>query len=40
MICYLTARRMNNLPITFPFTTGVKSYAITGGELLKYSDLN
>ena len=39
MICYLTARRMNNLPITFPSTTGVKK-AITGGELLKYSDLN
>ena len=39
MICYLTARRMKNLPITFPTTTGVKK-AITGGELLKYSDLN
>ena len=39
MICYLTARRINNLPITFPTTTGVKKATI-GGELLKYIDLN
>ena len=39
MICYLAARRINNLPITFPTTTGVKK-AMTGGELLKYNNLN
>ena len=39
MICYLTARRIKNLPITFPKTTGVKK-AITGGELLKFKNLN
>ena len=39
MICYLAARRIKNLPITFPSTTGVKE-AVTGGELLKYIDLN
>ncbi len=32
LIAYLTARKVNNLPITFPNTTGVK-YPIIGGKI-------
>lgn len=34
LICYLSARKLNNLPITFPKTTGVK-LPLTGGEIYK-----
>ena len=32
LIAYLSARKINNLPITFPNTTGVK-YPIIGGKI-------
>ena len=38
MICYLTARRIKQLPITFPTTTGVIKPSI-GGEVINYKEI-
>ena len=34
LISYLSARKLNNLPITFPKTTGIKT-PLTGGKIYK-----
>ena len=38
LVAFLSARRINNLPITFPNTTGVKNPLI-GGKILFYKNL-